>query len=542
MTVQILDVNGQPFQPKKTMALVGSGTPYDAADRHSDQMANWRPYSLSPDLEINNSRSVISARIKDLVRNDGWASGGITRILDNTVGATFRPILKPDYRSLRLLTGIKGFDIQWADEYKKTIEAHYRRWALDTRRFCDVQRKLTLPQIFRLAFRHKLIDGDGIALLHYRLDKINDHDAYYATAIQIIDPDRLSNPDNMFDNEKYRGGVEINNDGAHVAYHIRKAHESDWFSMPDAMSWQRIPRETKWGRPIIIHDFDMDRTDQHRGTGIFTPILQRMKMLTKYDQSELESSILNAVFSAYIESPYDQTLVEEAMGEISTYQKERAEFHNDRRISLSSGAKMPILFPGEKITSVNAARPVSNFRDFESTVLRNCASAMGLSSQQLSQDWSDVNYSSARAALIEVWKTLSRRRSDFATGFAQPILSAFVEELHENGLLPLPNGAPHFAHNRNAYSRAQWMGPGKGWVDPVKEKQGAILGMQNGLSTLEIEVAENVGEDYLELLDQIQLEKEAFESRGLTPPHIMGINIGKDDEKQDDSHTVTKGT
>ncbi|MCQ8846944.1 hypothetical protein NQT76_54350, partial [Klebsiella sp. KJ_S1] len=39
--------------------------------------------------------------------------------------------------------------------------------------------------------------------------------------------------------------------------------------------------------------------------------------------------------------------------------------------------------------------------------------------------------------------------------------------------------------------------------------KGAILGLDAGLSTLEIEVGENVGEDWEEVLDQRQLEIES---------------------------------
>lgn len=166
---------------------------------------------------------------------------------------------------------------------------------------------------------------------------------------------------------------------------------------------------------------------------------------------------------------------------------------------------------------MNAARPYSNFEVFESAVLRNFSSGTGLSPQQVTQDWSDVNYSSARSSLLEAWKTLTRRRDDFSMGTAQPLLTAFVEEVHDNEDLPLPSGAPDFIDARAAYSRARWMGPGRGWVDPVAEK-GAILGLDAGLSTLEIEVGENVGEDWEEVLDQRQLEIESCLKRGLPLP------------------------
>ncbi|CAI1502718.1 TPA: phage portal protein [Serratia liquefaciens] len=526
--IKILGPNGQPLPPtrsKASMLVGGSRVPYDAADSFSDQLANWQPALWSPDNEINIYRDRIVSRVRDLARNDGWASGSITRVLDNAIGANFRPILKPDYRMLALMTGNKAFDATWADEYGKVIEAHWRSWAQDDPgRYCDVERKQTVSQMLRLGFRHKLIDGDALAVLQYRPDRLGRGRGRYATTVQIVDPDRLSNPQQNFDMPNIRGGVEIDGDGAPVAYHIREAHIGDWWSGAKTMTWQRIPRETDWGRPHVVHDYDHERGAQHRGNGILTPVVQRLKMLIKYDQTELEAAILNAVFGAYITSPYDPQMVEAAMGEnfddtsIGAYQDGRVDFHRDRRISLQNGARMPILYPGEDVKAVNAARPHSNFEVFESAALRNIAAATGLSTQQVTQDWSDVNYSSARSAMLEAWKTLTRRRDDFSAGFAQPILSAFIEEIHDTEDLPLPNGAPHFLDARAAYCRARWMGPGRGWVDPVAEKKGAILGMDAGLSTLEMEAAENAGEDWEEMLDQRKREIDAFKERGLPLP------------------------
>jgi lambda family phage portal protein len=531
MSVKILGPNGEPLPPSnaklKFNALSGSGRiPYDAADSFSDQMANWQPALWSPDNEINIYRDRIVSRMRDLARNDGWAAGTITRVLDNAIGANYRPIFKPDYRMLKLLTGNKAFDATWADEYGKVIEAHWRSWANDPGLYCDVERKQTVSQMLRLGFRHKLLDGDALAVLQYRTDRLGQGRGRYATTVQIVDPDRLSNPQELMDMPYVRGGVEIDSDGAPLAYHIREAHIGDWWSGKKTMTWQRIRRETDWGRPIVVHDFDHERGAQHRGIGILAPIVQRLKMLIKYDESELEAAILNAIFGAYIESPYDAQMVASALGdtgfgdgeELSAYQTQRAEYYEDKRLNLQNGARIPHLFPNEKIVTLSAARPTSNFDGFESAVLRNIAAATGLSTQQVTQDWSDVNYSSARAAMLEAWKTLTRRRDNFAIGFAQPIASAFVEEIHDIEELPLPTNAPNFLDAKAAYCRARWMGPGRGWVDPVAEKKGAILGMNAGLSTLEMEAAENAGEDWEEMLDQRAREIEAFKERGIPLP------------------------
>ena len=530
--VRIYGPDGQPLPERRNKArmLTGgrgryNGPPYDAADLWGQHMAAWSPMLWSPDGELNMYRDRIVSRIRDMVRNDGWASGAVTRILDNAIGASLRPISKPDYRFLADATGIKAFDHAWAKEFSRAVDAAWRTWAeSDLGHYCDATRNQTFGQMMRTAFRHKLVDGDALAVMQWIPERVYRGGARYCTAVQLVDPDRLSNPQLQFDQHSQRGGVVIDDYGAATAYYIRKAHAGDWFSAVESLTWELVPRETGWGRPIVVHDFDGDRATQHRGgAGVFAPVIQRLKMLVKYDGAELDAAIINAIFAAYIESPFDHELVTEAMDDgekLGVYQQLRKDFHDDSALMLGD-ARMPILFPGEKINTVNAARPTENFAPFEGAVLRNVASGLGLSAQQVSNDWSDVNYSSARGALLEAWKTLHRRRHDFAIRFAAPIRAAWLEEAIEIDGFPLPVGAPDFISFRGAYSRCRWMGPGRGWIDPVHEKQGAVIGMDAALSTLEDECAEQ-GLDYEEVLEQRRYELGLFDEYGIPRPQWAG--------------------
>jgi len=515
--------------------LAGGGrAPYDAADIYGDHMAGWRPYLGSPDSDLNMYRDRIVSRVRDLVRNDGWASGAVTRVLDNAVGGNFHPISKPDHRALATYSGA-AFDAVWADEFGRAVEAAWRTWADDPGRYCDAARAMTVSQILRIGFRHYLIDGDALAILPWLPDRVGKGRARYATTIQLIDPDRLSNPQLVFDNQTLRGGVEVDDYGAAIAYHIRRAHQGDWFSANESLHWDRIPRETAWGRAVVVHYFDHDRAGQHRGgAGVLAPVVQRLKMLIKYDHTELDAAIINAIFAAYIQSPLDPGLVAEAMGGeadgLNAYQSERLGFHDERKIELS-GARMPILFPGESIETVTAERPSGNYAAFEGAALRNIAAGIGISAQQLSNNWSDVNYSSARAAMLESGKTMMRRRQGFASGFAQPFLDAVMEEMFDVDDLPLPAGAPDFVEFRGAYGRARWMGPGRGWVDPVAEKQGAVLGMDAGLSTLEDECAEQ-GLHWEDVLDQRAVEIQRFKELGIPVPTWAGMQTANEVTKK----------
>ena len=539
----LLDAHGAPLPRSKRIAggrpsasLQGgrgawSGPAYDAADISGQHMAPWQPYLWSPDAELNVYRDRIVSRVRDLVRNDGWASGAVTRILDNAVGANLRPISKPDYKFLARELDDPRYDLAWSKEWQAAVDTNWRAWALDDLgRYCDAARNQEFPDLMRTAFRHKLIDGDAVAVMGWIPERVARGRARYATCIQMVDPDRMSNPQLRFDQQSMRGGVEVDEYGAAVAYYIRRAHAGDWFSAADSLHWDRIERETAWGRPIVVHDYDVDRASQHRGgAGIFTPVLTRMKMLAKYDGVELDAAIINSIFGAYIESPFDSQLVGEALDDgddLNAYQKTRTAFHERSNDLVLGSARIPIMFPGEKINAIRSERPNGNFKQFESAVLRNAATAIGLSAQQLTNDWSDVNYSSARGALLEAWKTIGRRRHDFAKGFAGPIRACWLEESVEVDDYPWPgNQRPDFAPFRGALSRARWLGPALGWLDPVAEVQASVMRMSAGLSTLEDEAAQQ-GLEWEEVLEQRKFEIARFEELGLDAPQWAGPEIG----------------
>ncbi len=530
-------------QAPSPQALVGgNNVPYDAADQLGAHVADWQPYLWSPDGQLNPWRDTITARIRDLVNSDGWSSGVITRILDNAVGANFRPIFKPDWQALAYYTGLK-FDPQWAYEYSKALDASYRTWALSDGKWCDVQRRLKAPQMYRLGFRHKLIDGDALAMMQYRTERLGYGRARYATAVQMLDPDRLSNPQLMFDQNTMRGGVEVDADDVAVAYHIRAAHQGDWFSAGKSLRWDRIERETEWGRPVIVHDFDVERAGQHRGgAGVLAPVVQRVKMLFRADTAELDATILNSIFGAWLESPLDPEFAEQAFNagdSIGGYQTARQDYHADKRIRLpGAGINLPQFFPGEAVKQLETARPSANYPVFQKAALRNIAQAAGLSAQQVSNDWSDVNYSSARGAMLEFWKTMTRRKDDFGGGFVMPIITCFVEEAHDVDDLPLPRGAPEFAEFREAYSRAKLIGPGRGWIDPVNEVKGAILGMDSALMDYD-ELCAEQGIDGDDMIAARAQTLKRFKDAGVPLPSWAGIMPNGEAQKSQTGATET---
>lgn len=97
---------------------------------------------------------------------------------------------------------------------------------------------------------------------------------------------------------------------------------------------------------------------------------------------------------------------------------------------------------------------------------------------------------------------------------------------------PMPLGdVPEFIEARSAYARAKWLGPGKGLVDIVKERQGAILGINGGMSSLEDECANIDGADWRDVADRRAIEVRRYKELGLSIPTSIAGEDAKEASK-----------
>jgi lambda family phage portal protein len=531
--VPVADVARVKFAASVNQGTMRGGVnAFDAANLFARETRDWFPTLRSSDSELGYDAQLIRARSRDLVRNDGWANGSITRIADAVVGSSFHPIPEPNFRALALESGNPAYDASWASEYRDAVMAEWRMWADDPLFYCDASRMMSVNQMLYLAYRHKIVDGDALAMPLWMPERMGYGAARYATAIQVIDPDRLSNPTDSIDMLTTRGGVEVDVSGGPVGYHIRAAHAYDWYAAGAANVWQYFERQTPWGRPLVVHDCDRDRAQQHRGLGILAPVLGRFKTLAKYDQVTLQKAVIKTLVGYFIKSPADLDQMNMVMSGaadgqqellLNGYQTFRNSFSDPDGLWMG-GVRMPVLAPGEDIATASVSGDADDFKTFEHTFLRSIAAATGESAEEMTKDYTETNYSSARAALLSVWRTVMRRRAGFASGFCNPIYVSVLEEMHARNRVPLPLGGvvPDFVSMRTGYGRCEWMGPGRGWIDPVKERQGEVLGLDAAFTTLKEVCGSISGRYYMDVLDQRQIEVAALKARGLPLPDWTG--------------------
>lgn len=498
------DVRGV-FLPAAPRAALETPQPYDAADVMASNLATWNPYRDHPDNEIASGRDTVTARARDLVRNNGYAAGAVRREVESVVGSTFRPSARPDWRAL-------GIGREEAVEIGQQMDAAWREWADDPRMLCDVTRVHGFGGLAGLGYLSYLLDGDAIAVLHWE-----DSGWGWRTRVRIVDPDLLEQPWTVPDRRDLRGGIELDAHGAAVAYHFRRDHPYALYPGAE-IGWDRIERETQWGRPQVVHFFDKARDGQTRGISRLATVIESLKMGDKYSRVELQAAVLGAILGLYVSSPLGPEVVRDLIddGKFVALDDARRALIGENGLTFG-GVRIPVLPPGDSIESVSVNRPSGQFEAFTRAALRNIAAGMGTSYEQLAMDYSQTNYSSMRAALLEVWRGWTARRIAFGQRFCGSIRFAVIEEAVDSGRIVLPAGAPGFYEAPGAWLRAKWIGPGKGFVDPIKEVQAAALRVALGLSTMEDEAAELSGADYAENLAQIAREIDEMPSGVLHP-------------------------
>lgn len=501
--------------PVRSIQAAGADTPFSAAGFGRPDTVNFAPPFVSADGAALIGRETASARTNDLDRNNRYVKAIVSRLVDMMVGSGLRLSAAPDARGL-------GLDRPTARELGKHIEAQFRLWAEDPLYRADARRKVTLNGQFRVMARTFAKQNEAAAVIKWKPEG-----EHFGTCLQVIDPDRISNPHGTPDSERLRGGVEYDADGAVVAYHVRNAHPGDWWSGAAyaAMTWSRIPVRDERGRPVFIHAFEPEREDQSRAVSAFAASVPALQQLGRYSDAELASALLNAFMAMFIKTSRTPQEVAESLAtdEGSTSEKLRLDHYEKNPIKIA-GTRIPIMPFGDEVSVNTTPRDTASFVEFEAALIQQIAASTGVSYEQATSNWSRTNYSSARAALVEVWRSVSRLTTQFVEQAVWPCYLAFLDEAIETGRIAVPPGVPDLFEAPAAWLKARWLGPARGYIDPVKEAQAGQIRIETMTSTLERECAEQ-GLDVEEVLDQLAWEQDEIASRGLARTSVAGMML-----------------
>lgn len=501
--------------------LVGGA--HEGASRF-DQLAAWNPMIRPADDEIVPEKLILDARARDMLRNDAYVAGGATLRKDNIVGAQFLLNAKP---KTKVLFGAD--DEQWEREFQEEAETKFGLYAEGPNNWCDAKRTKSLTEIVRLGIGVHTAGGEVLASGEW----MPDDGRPFRSACQMIDADRLSTPFDRAGQKNLVGGIEKDVRGGPIAYHIRQSHPGDWSNI-GSYQWRRVMAyKPGWGRQMILHVYEENRPEQTRGISSMVSALAEMRMTKNFRKIELQRAVVAATYAASIESDmpssadiYNRMGADVPDGEnpalnwMGEYLAAINQYSGGAKNLLIDGAKIPVFMPGTKLKLQNPGNGGPMGDNFERSLLRHIAAALGVSYEQLSRDYTQTNYSSARAAMGETWKFMTAQKKLVADKIASFIYRLWLEEAVNRGVLEtlkrasIPNW--YEGQNADAYSACEWIGAGQGLIDPVKETQAHVLQLANGLTTRERVMARINGADWRADFRQLAREQAEAEQFGLS--------------------------
>lgn len=475
--------------------------------------------SANEEIVPSRDRGVANAREAD--RNQPLINAGINKRAANTVGASLRLQYLPNWPAL----GIDPEDKR-AVAFVQAVENQFSLWAEDAYLLCDAQRHSQFGPLMLLSCREAFgTEGETMVIVRYDEDRMAKHNGKFATFVEVVNCDRLSTPADYVDGRgpKIVAGRELDEYGGAVAFHIRVEEPG-----MEGAKWARVVRQTDNGRPVGIHFFVRQRAGQQRAMPAIIRSLRSIKMLDKFDDSSLQAAVINAILSIYIESPDTSADVIARLntstptGGTNTLAQlwdKRFSYYEENEFR-ADGVRIPVLPPGDKISMESTSRASIDSKEFRTAFIRQMAAELNLTYEQFSGDYSETTFSSARAALIDIWRMIMVDRALFTQSVPYPIFVALMEEIWARGDelgVDWPAEWPDFYDNVTAYTQCEFRGPGMGWVDPLKDAQAAKERQSQGLTSPTSEAALQ-GQSFTDNVDQIARDHAYARSKNVALP------------------------
>ena len=409
----------------------------------------------------NTSRDVMRARARWLHENNGIVAGIDHSLTVNVLG-----------------TGLK-FQSKTGDEnLDKKIENLWREFCKPQN--CDITRRQHFNDIQRLVFGQRMMDGEILII------KKKTNDKKHPLKIQLIEADRFDTlGQEIANNDLWVEGIEVDRYGAPQKYLIRNS----------AFETVKLPYTD------VIHYYKLtNRATQYRGISEYKQIIIDLRNLAGFNSTVLEAARARASLAYAIEV--------EGIKAAQGFTKGR-EYDPIEEIN---GAIVYYLNRGEKLHQLDSSKAYNEYDSFVKTAIRLIAVGRQVSYELAFRDYSQVNFSSARASVIQDHKKFNEEQWHIATYFLNPFFESWFEANVLAGNIPISPSL--FFKEKEKFIQPRWIAPVREWVDPLKDIRAVEKELELGISTLQ-EVLAKRGKDLEEVIAQRKRENEMLKEAGI---------------------------
>lgn len=498
-------------------AVPGSGTVKgrptnmirSAGASRSGTLSNWLP-KRHDKARAALDREAVADRAEDLAANDPHVSGLIESMNINTVGVGF----KAQSRMKGLFLPVTRSE---QELLQRGLEWNWSLWSKEA----DIRRTKHFVDMLSVCDRSMLVRGEYLALPRYI--KGGDKGEKFNFRLQVVDPLRLKTPADKIRQDNIVDGVECDDDGAPTHYWVVKDPSK---STLKSDNFTRIAAWRGW-RKNVFHGFIERSPDQRRGEIFFTPALKFFRDLSDLLDSEVVSNIITSASSYYVQTSYpDQVALQAAQSSGLNLQAFKDEYERPDLQGVVPGG-IGYVRPGQELKTLQHDRPGDNFVPFIDHVLRMACTCAGIPVEVALKRYGDMNYSSARAALLEAWRVFGYRQDWLIRHLCNWCWAIVAEECHLRGYVEMPD----FYDYREAYCESRWLTPARGQIDPVKETQADILAWKYNMAT-QTDIAAKKGQDWEEdVAERRARENEIARIHGLEYPDKTKTTVSKENAK-----------
>jgi lambda family phage portal protein len=395
----------------------------------------WRPRRAGASANTDQAMDsqALRARARSLYQNVGYITRGVEAKVANVIGTGITPnSLAPNAKRVNDLWA------QWVSQ-------------------ADADGTFDLYGMMAAAYRAMVLDGE--VLIRKRPRRMVDGLAV-PLQLQLLEIDWLdSSKMGTQGGNVIIAGIEYNAIGQRVAYWLFDQHPGEQVSLRKGRAASKpVPADS------IIHLYNPGRPGQGRGVSDLASIIARTRDLETYDDSERARKNLESRLAVL------------ASGDVTQMQApepgETADHASGQLGSLAGGAIVRV--PDGLNLTVVEPKAAPGFVEYYRLQQHIVAAGMGVTYEMLTGDVSQVNFSSARVALLEFRRFAEQLQwLVLVPKMCAPIWAAFHEAAELAGVLPA--GQDH---------AVDWATPKWDYVNPVQDVNADLDEISGGLSSI----------------------------------------------------------
>lgn len=455
---------------------------HDGASQDRLHAGKWLGSRISPDSALEQDGEVLRSRSHELYRND--ALGGMVDLMvDHIVGQGFT------YNSK--IKAVPGISDTAAEGFNQDIEAMMERWS----RTVDISRLQSWWENTRLLCRHLLFDGEAFLVFW----NSRDDGVPVPLFLEVVDPERVETPPGRFTDPNCRMGVQYDDSGRILGYHIRTTHPYDLKNVE--IKYQFVPKAR------CKHLLERWFTGQSRGYNWMTRNINDARDGKDIREAGLVTAQTQACLSVWVTGSPNP--IAEAAGNATgvDIRGRRIQSVEPGSVNYVSSDEKPLFMQPSGTSSLDVLLTMND---------RRIAAGMNMPYEFIARNWSGVSFAGGRLILNGAKMTVGVKQKLLTNLALIPTANEVVKQGVIVGALEINasafNNRP-WVYQRPAITPPLWSYA----ITPGEEVKALLAAVDGNLTTQEAATSQFSGMDLDELIPQRGKELDAQRKANCLP-------------------------